>query len=123
MESKLQLQKPPVLAIALISGAALAYEILLMRLLSIIHWHHFAYMIISVALLGYGASGTFLAISRKRLAGRYGTVFIVNAASCWPSLCPSMRWKPCGTLSSRCGFCSFTCCCSSPFSAPQTAFA
>jgi hypothetical protein len=80
MESKLQLQKPPVLAIALISGAALAYEILLMRLLSIIHWHHFAYMIISVALLGYGASGTFLAISRKRLAGRYGTVFIVNAA-------------------------------------------
>jgi len=74
------LQKPPVLAIALISGAALAYEILLMRLLSIIHWHHFAYMIISVALLGYGASGSFLAINRERLEGKFSSVFIINAA-------------------------------------------
>ena len=60
MERKPQLQAPPLLSVALISAAALAYEILLMRLLSIIHWHHFAYMIISVALLGYGASGTFM---------------------------------------------------------------
>ena len=29
-----------------------------MRLFSIIHWHHFAYMMISVAMLGYGAAGT-----------------------------------------------------------------
>jgi len=78
MNRKLQSQKPPVLSIALISGAALAYEILLMRLLSIIHWHHFAYMIISVALLGYGASGTFLALSRDRLKGRFSSAFIVN---------------------------------------------
>lgn len=28
-----------------------------MRLFSIIQWHHFAYMMISVALLGYGAAG------------------------------------------------------------------
>jgi len=74
------LQKPPVLAIALISGAALAYEILLMRLLSIIHWHHFAYMIISVALLGYGASGSFLAINRERLKGKFSSAFVINAA-------------------------------------------
>ena len=79
MERKLQSQRPPLLSIALISGAALAYEILLMRLLSIIHWHHFAYMIISVALLGYGASGTFLALSRNRLKGRFNSVFIINA--------------------------------------------
>ena len=46
-----------VIAVALISAAALAYEILLMRLFSIVLWHHFAYMIISLALLGYGASG------------------------------------------------------------------
>ena len=49
------------LAIALISGAALAYEILLIRLFSIIEWHHLAFLIISLALLGYGASGTLLA--------------------------------------------------------------
>jgi len=38
----------------------MAYEILLMRLFSIGQWHHFAYMIISVALLGFGASGSLL---------------------------------------------------------------
>jgi len=53
-------------SIALVSGAALAYEILLMRLFSIIQWHHFAYMIISLTLLGYGASGTFLALGWGR---------------------------------------------------------
>jgi len=46
-------------AIAVISASALAYEVLLMRLFSIIQWHHFAYMIISLALLGYGVSGVF----------------------------------------------------------------
>ena len=56
---------PPLLSIALISAAALAYEILLMRLFSIIQWHHFAYMMISLALLGYGASGTFLVLTRR----------------------------------------------------------
>ena len=42
------------LAVALLSAGALAYEVLLARLFSIVQWHHFAYMIISVALLGYG---------------------------------------------------------------------
>lgn len=55
------------LAIALISGAALAYEILLIRLFSIIEWHHLAFLIISLALLGYGASGTMLALARQPL--------------------------------------------------------
>ena len=39
-------------AIALISAAILAYEVLLARLFSIIQWYHFAYMVISIALLG-----------------------------------------------------------------------
>jgi len=66
-------------SIALISAAALAYEILLMRLFSIIQWHHFAYMMISLALLGYGASGTFLALSRRWLKGRFRAAYLVNA--------------------------------------------
>ena len=45
-------------AVALISAGVLAYEILLARLFAIVQWYHFAYMIISMALLGYGASGT-----------------------------------------------------------------
>ena len=49
-------------AIALISAAALAYQLLLMRWLAIAHWQPFAVMIISLALLGHGASGTWLAL-------------------------------------------------------------
>jgi hypothetical protein len=62
---------PPVIAIALISAAALAFEILLMRLFSIILWHHFAYMIISLALLGYGASGALLNFAQRALQQRF----------------------------------------------------
>ena len=51
-------------AVATISAAVLAYEVLLVRLFSITGWHHFAYMIISIALLGFGASGSILALAR-----------------------------------------------------------
>ena len=63
------------LAVGLISSAAIGYELLLMRLLSIVQWHHFAWMIISLALLGYGASGTFIALARRWLAPRFGPAF------------------------------------------------
>ncbi|MEK7816286.1 MAG: SAM-dependent methyltransferase [Pseudomonadota bacterium] len=70
--------RPPLLSVALLSAAALAYEILLMRLFSIIQWHHFAYMIISLALLGYGASGAFLALTRRWLQGRFAAAYLAN---------------------------------------------
>jgi spermidine synthase len=63
------------LLVGLVSGASVAYEILLMRLFSIIQWHHFAYMIISLALLGYGISGVFLALYRDWLNARFAWVF------------------------------------------------
>ena len=59
----------------------LAYEVLLMRLFSIVHWHHFAYMIISVALLGFGASGTFITIYQMRLVRAYRTAYLGNGAA------------------------------------------
>ena len=68
--------RPPLAAIALLSAAALSYEILLMRLFSIIQWHHFAYMMISVALLGYGAAGTFVTLARRALLVRYAQIFV-----------------------------------------------
>ena len=57
-------------SILLISAAGIAYQVVLMRVLSIAQWHHFAYMIISIAMLGFGASGTVLALLRPRLRGR-----------------------------------------------------
>ena len=70
--------KPPYLCVALVSAVALAYEILLMRLFSIIQWHHYAYMIISLALLGYGVSGAFIAIARTALLRYFVPVYLVN---------------------------------------------
>ena len=67
------------LATLLVSAAAIGYEILLMRVLSIVQWHHFAYMIISLALLGYGASGTFIAVLRGRLEKNFETAFAASA--------------------------------------------
>jgi spermidine synthase len=66
-------------ATLLVSTAAIGYEILLMRLLSIVQWHHFAWMIISLALLGYGASGTAIAILRQRVEPRFEFVFALSA--------------------------------------------
>lgn len=65
-------------AIAVVTTTALAYEVLLMRLFSIIQWHHFAYMIISLSLLGYGISGVFIAINRHVLQRYFSTFIVVN---------------------------------------------
>jgi Spermine/spermidine synthase domain len=70
--------RPPYISIMLLSAGALAYEILLMRLFSIIQWHHFAYMIIGLALLGYGISGTLISITQHLLLPIYRSVFIAS---------------------------------------------
>ncbi len=70
---------PPVYSILVISSATLAYEVLLMRLFSIIQWHHMAYMVISLALLGYGVSGTFVTLFRSWLVRRFQFAYFTNA--------------------------------------------
>ena len=62
-------------AVALLSAGVLGYEILLARLLAIVHWHHFAYMIIAVALLGFGAAGSLVAVFQRALLARFRWVF------------------------------------------------
>ena len=62
-------------AIGLLSAAVIAFQLALMQILAITQWHHFAYMIISVALLGFGAAGTCLALFRTALTARYDQVF------------------------------------------------
>jgi hypothetical protein len=68
------------LALAVISAATLAYEVLLVRLFAIVQWHHFAFMAISIALLGFGASGTWLAIRQDWVRSRFTPIFAVSAA-------------------------------------------
>jgi len=82
--------RPPFISITLLSALSLAYEILLMRLFSIIQWHHFAYMIISLALLGYGFSGIVLALLQTALRPRFNQsyplamlLFSLSALGCF----------------------------------------
>lgn len=51
-------------AVALLAAATLAFEILLVRVFAVEHFHHVAYMAIGVAMLGIGASGTLVAVLR-----------------------------------------------------------
>jgi SAM-dependent methyltransferase len=67
-------------ALAVISAAILAYEVLLVRLFAIVQWHHFAFMAISIALLGFGASGTWLALCQHWVRPRFTPIFAACAA-------------------------------------------
>ena len=49
----------------LLAMSVLMMEVCLTRAFSIISWHHFAYLIISLALLGFGAAGSYLTVSRR----------------------------------------------------------
>ncbi len=47
------------------SLAILMFQVCLMRILSVTLWYHFAFLIISCALLGYGASGSWLVLVKR----------------------------------------------------------
>ena len=46
----------------LISAATLLLEVVWMRVLSVTLWYHFAFMVLSTALFGFGFAGVFLSI-------------------------------------------------------------
>lgn len=52
------------LVILCISAAVLGLELVLIRALSIGHWHHFAYLVISTALLGFASGGTVITVAQ-----------------------------------------------------------
>ena len=73
------------LGIMLLSAATLLFEIDLTRVFSVAQWYHFAFMVISLALLGFGASGSFLALFPRLmkkdlsyLLAVYATLFSVT---------------------------------------------
>ncbi|HTK70605.1 MAG TPA: hypothetical protein VL857_12470, partial [Candidatus Eisenbacteria bacterium] len=50
------------IAIALASAAVLLLEIAITRILSVVVWYHFAFLSISLAMLGLGAPGVWFAL-------------------------------------------------------------
>ena len=55
------------LAIGLISATIIAYQLVVMQIFAYTQWHHFGFMVISVALLGFGVAGTYLSIYSGRI--------------------------------------------------------
>jgi spermidine synthase len=53
------------LALFFIAMGVLLEEIALTRVFSVMSWHHFAYLIISLALLGFGAASTHLSVAKR----------------------------------------------------------
>jgi spermidine synthase len=58
------------LGLGLTSFAALLLELALTRLFSVVLFYHFAFLAISIALLGLGAGGVFAYLAKAKLAGR-----------------------------------------------------
>jgi hypothetical protein len=66
-------------AVFLISAAVIGLELALMRCFSIAVWHNFSYLVISTALLGFGASGTLLSFAGPWLDRRFSVAVTVLA--------------------------------------------
>jgi hypothetical protein len=54
------------LSVAALAAAALLLESALTRLLAVAQYYHFAFLVVSLALLGFGASGTFLSLRKTQ---------------------------------------------------------
>jgi hypothetical protein len=61
-------------ALFLLSIGVTAHQLALMQILSYIQWYHFAYMIVALALLGFGASGTVFSLWRRQIMVRSRTL-------------------------------------------------
>lgn len=85
------MNKPPYNSVALLSLALIAFQLLFMQALSIVQWYHFAYMAVSVALLGFGASGTVIALARTWLLKRTEVVVPLLMMLSGAAM-PSMIW-------------------------------
>ncbi|UCD59042.1 MAG: hypothetical protein JSV16_08090, partial [Candidatus Hydrogenedentota bacterium] len=73
--------------IFLLAMSVLMLEVTLTRVFSVMSWHHFAYLIISLAFLGFGAASSFLTISHRfagrgindRILGQYALAFSLSS--------------------------------------------
>ena len=67
------------IAIFFISAAALGLELVLVRALSIGHWHHLSFLVISTAMLGFGAGGTLVTVFSKPLTTHHRKILWCSA--------------------------------------------
>ena len=77
-------------AILLVSVALLAFQIALLQILATSQWHHFAYLVISIALLGFGVAGTILSLARGWILARETLLLPLLLCACAVTLAGSL---------------------------------
>lgn len=80
-----------------VSFCLLAFEICLLRILSYVQWYHFAYLIISLALLGFAVSGSLMHLFRDfwlRHAGIVSLALILLTALAMALGRQALAWIP-----------------------------
>lgn len=64
----------------LLTFSTLLFEIALTRIFSVLTWHHFTPMIVSIALLGFGVAGSFITLRNKIDPARMSSAFVAKNA-------------------------------------------
>ena len=68
-----------IISVFLVSAGALTYEMALTRLFSLTYWHHFAALVVALALTGFGSAGSLLALVLPSLKSRRGSWLVFSA--------------------------------------------
>jgi hypothetical protein len=66
--------------IGFVSAGVTAWQLAVMQWLGWVQWYHFAYLVIALALLGFGAAGTVLTLARVRWLPRWSRLATIAAA-------------------------------------------
>jgi len=80
------------IVLLLVSAALLAFQIALLQILATSQWHHFAYLVISIALLGFGVAGTILSLARDWILGREPLLLPLLLCACTVTLAGSLSF-------------------------------
>lgn len=73
-------QIPILTALFLVSASTLAFEVLLARVFCLSQWNHLSFLVISIALFGFAASGTFFSVvspAVERWRGGHWSLLVV----------------------------------------------
>ncbi len=85
------------LGLFLLSAGTLAFELTLIRVFSVTQFYHFAFVVVSLALLGFGASGSLLALFPRWSQGELRPKLGWLALGCAGSIIGSylvINWLP-----------------------------
>ncbi|MCA9521802.1 MAG: hypothetical protein KC609_12545 [Myxococcales bacterium] len=90
MKSERELRSP-FLGIALVAMGVISYEIILMRLFSIESYAAFGYMIISIALMGFGVSGTLITLFQTFFRRNLDWMLYISSLLVLPAV--ALAWR------------------------------